>query len=221
MGELILRNNTQQEWVSIIFFLNLLIVSSIFFLNPNRVKRMIKFYATDFYISKYTSERNLNYLSVYNLLSFLLIINTLCLFIFSFFNYSSKVSKFDTKYYYLIIVLFIFFGIRFLLLKIIAGLIGEIMELKSLFFKSFTHHVQFSLILFIVLFLNFHSSLSNITFILVTSFIGLMWFFYQSRVIVSVFRSKPRELIYIILYLCTSKIIPWYWLYFFVVELKL
>lgn len=221
MGELILRNNTQQEWVSIIFFLNLLIVSSIFFLNPNRVKRMIKFYDTDFYISKYTSERNLNYLSVYNLLSFLLIINTLCLFIFSFFNYSSKVSKFDTKYYYLIIVLFIFFGIRFLLLKIIAGLIGEIMELKSLFFKSFTHHVQFSLILFIVLFLNFYSSFSNIIFIWVTSFIGLMWFFYQSSVIVSVFRSKPRELIYIILYLCTSKIIPWYWLYFFVVELKL
>ena len=221
MGELILRNNTQQEWVSIIFFLNLLIVSSIFFLNPNRVKRMIKFYATDFYISKYTSERNLNYLSVYNLLSFLLILNTLCLFIFSFFNYSSKVAKFDTRYYYLIIVLFIFFGIRFLLLKIIAGLIGEIMELKSLFFKSFTHHVQFSLILFIVLFLNFYSSLSNITFIWVTSFIGLMWFFYQSRVIVSVFRSKPRELIYIILYLCTLKIIPWYWLYFFVIELKL
>lgn len=221
MGELILRNNTQQEWVSIIFFLNLLIVSSIFFLNPNRVKRMIKFYATDFYISKYTSERNLNYLSVYNLLSFLLIINTLCLLIFSFFNYSSKVAKFDTKYYYLIIVLFIFFGIRFLLLKIVAGLIGEIMELKSLFFKSFTHHVQFSLILFIVLFLNFYSSFSNITFIWVTSFIGLMWFFYQSSVIVSVFRSKPRELIYIILYLCTSKIIPWYWLYFFVVELKL
>lgn len=221
MGELILRNNTQQEWVSIIFFLNLLIVSSIFFLNPNRVKRMIKFYATDFYISKYTSERNLNYLSVYNLLSFLLILNTLCLFIFSFFNYSSKVAKFDTKYYYLIIVLFIFFGIRFLLLKIVAGLIGETMELKSLFFKSFTHHVQFSLILFIVLFLNFYSSFSNITFIWVTSFIGLMWFFYQSRVIVSVFRSKPRELIYIILYLCTLKIIPWYWLYFFVVELKL
>lgn len=221
MGELILRNNTQQEWVSIIFFLNLLIVSSIFFLNPNRVKRMIKFYATDFYISKYTSERNLNYLSVYNLLSFLLILNTLCLFIFSFFNYSSKVAKFDTRYYYLIIVLFIFFGIRFLLLKIVAGLIGEIMELKSLFFKSFTHHVQFSLILFIVLFLNFYSSLSNITFIWVTSFIGLMWFFYQSRVIVSVFRSKPRELIYIILYLCTLKIIPWYWLYFFVIGFKL
>tara|TARA_B100001063_G_scaffold231212_1_gene245137 strand:- start:849 stop:1514 length:666 start_codon:yes stop_codon:yes gene_type:complete len=221
MGELILRNNTQQEWVSIIFFLNLLIVSSIFFLNPNRVKRMIKFYATDFYISKYTSERNLNYLSVYNLLSFLLILNTLCLFIFSFFNYSSKVAKFDTRYYYLIIVLFIYFGIRFLLLKILAGLIGEIMELKSLFFKSFTHHVQFSLILFIVLFLNFYSSLPNITFIWVTSFIGLMWFFYQSRVIVSVFRSKPRELIYIILYLCTLKIIPWYWLYFFVIGFKL
>ena len=221
MGELILRNNTQQEWVSIIFFLNLLIVSSIFFLNPNRVKRMIKFYATDFYISKYTSERNLNYLSVYNLLSFLLILNTLCLFIFSFFNYSSKVAKFDTRYYYLIIVLFIFFGIRFLLLKIVAGLIGEIMELKSLFFKSFTHHVQFSLILFIVMFLNIHSSLSNVTFIWITTLIGLMWFFYQSRVIVSVFRSKPRELIYIILYLCTLKIIPWYWLYFFVIELKL
>ena len=221
MGELILRNNTHQEWVSIIFFLNLLFVCGIFFLDPIRLKRMIKFYATDFYISKYTSERDLNYLSIYNLLSFLLILNTLCLFIFSFFNYSSKVAKFDSIYYYLIIVLFIFFGIRFLLLKIIAGIIGEIMELKSLFFKSFTHHVQFSLILFIILFLNFYSSLSNATFIWVTSFIGLMWFFYQIRVTISVFRSKPGELLYIILYLCTLKIIPWYWFYFFVIELKL
>ena len=221
MGELILRNNTQQEWVSIIFFLNLLFVCGIFFLDPIRLKRMIKFYATDFYISKYTSERNLNYLSIYNLLSFLLILNTLCLFIFSFFNYSSKVVKFDSIYYYLIIVLFIFFGIRFLLVKIVAGLIGEIMELKSLFFKSFTHHVQFSLILFIILFLNFYSSLSNVTFIWVTSFIGVMWFFFQIRVIISVFRSKPGELLYIILYLCTLKIIPWYWFYFFVKELKL
>ncbi len=221
MGELILRNNTQQEWVSIIFFLNLLFVSIIFFLDPVRLKRMIKFYATDIYTSKYASERNLNYLSNYNLLSFLLILNTLCLFIFLFFNYSSEVVKFDSKYYYLIIVLFIFFGIRFLLVKIVAGQIGGIMKLKSLFFKSFTHNVQFSLILSIVLFLNFNSFLSNIAFILVTSFIGLMWFFYQSRIIISVFISKPGELFYIILYLCTLKIIPWYWFYFFIIELKL
>ena len=221
MGELILRNNTQQEWVSIIFFLNLLFVSIIFFLDPVRLKRMIKVYATDIYTSKYASERDLNYLSTYNLLSFSLILNTLCLFIFLFFNYSSEVVKFDSKYYYLIIVLFIFFGIRFLLVKILIGEIVGIMKLKSLFFKSFTHHVQFSLILFFVLFFNFYSSLSNIIFIWITAFVGVMWFFYQSRVIISVFHSKPRELLYIILYLCTLKIIPWYWFYFFVIELKL
>jgi hypothetical protein len=46
MGELILRSNTQQDWVSIIFFINLLFISINLFLDPIRLKRMIKFYAT-------------------------------------------------------------------------------------------------------------------------------------------------------------------------------
>ena len=221
MGELILRNNTQQDWVSIIIIINLLFVRIIFFLDPIRLKRMIKFYATDLYIVKHTNERNLNYLSIYNMISFLLILNTLCLFFFFLSNYSNEVIKFDSRYYYLIIVLLLFFGIRFLLVKFITKQIIGITELKLLFFKSFTHHVQFALILFLIIFFSFYSSISNVKFIWVSIFVGLMWSFYQSKIIFSVFRSNPREIIYIILYLCTLKIAPWYWLYFFITELKL
>ncbi len=218
MGELILRSNTQQDWVSIIFFINLLFISINLFLDPIRLKRMIKFYATDLYITKHTNERNLNYLSIYNLISFLLILNTLCLYIFTLSNYSNEVIKFSSRYYYLIIALLIFFGIRFLFVKFITKQISGITQLKLLFFKSFTHNVQFALILFILLFCSFYSSISNVKFVWISSFVGLVWFFYQSKVIIFIFRSKPKEILYIILYLCTLKIVPWYWIYFFVIE---
>ena len=62
MGELILKNNIHQDWVSLIFFINLLFISWMFFLDPLRLRGLIKFYATDFYMSKFISEKKLNYL---------------------------------------------------------------------------------------------------------------------------------------------------------------
>ena len=108
MGELILKNNIQQDWVSLIFFINLLFISWMFFLDPVRLRELIKFYATDFYMSKFISEKKLNYLSPFNLLSIFVIISAVCLYIFSFSNFSNKLIKFSFEYYYLMISMFVF-----------------------------------------------------------------------------------------------------------------
>ena len=117
MGELIFKNNIHQDWVSLIFFINLLFISAMFFLDPLRLRELIKFYATDFYISKYISEKKLNYLSPFNLLSFFIIISTVCLYIFSFSNFSNKLIKFSFEYYYLMITLLVFLSLRFFLIQ--------------------------------------------------------------------------------------------------------
>jgi hypothetical protein len=221
MGELILKNNIHQDWVSLIFFINLLFISWMFFLDPLRLRGLIKFYAIDFYISKFISEKKLNYLSPFNLLSFFIIINAVCLYIFSFSNFSNKLIKFSSEYYYLMITMFVLLSLRFFFIQSILNHIKSIKKSKLLYFKSFTQNVQFSIILLIFLFFHTYNSFSKHIFITISGCVGVCWFYYQIKIFISLFRLNPKEFLYIILYLCTLKIIPWYWFYVFIIESKL
>ena len=221
MGELIFKNNIHQDWISLIFFINLLFISWMFFLDPLRLRGLIKFYATDFYISKFISEKKLNYLSPFNLLSFFIIVSAICLYIFTLSNFSNRLIKFSFEYYYLMISLFVFLSLRFFLIQSILNQIKSIKKSKLLNFKSFTHHVQFSIILTIFLFFNTYNSYSKHIFISISGCIGVCWFYYQIKMLISLFRPNPKEFLYIILYLCTLKIIPWYWFYVFIIDKKL
>ena len=221
MGELIYRNNNFQDWISLIFLLNLIFIFSMFLLDPIRLKRLIRFYATDLYVSKHVSEKNLNYLSPFNLLSFLIILNTLCLLFVFISNYFKGFIEFAFEFYYLLINLFIFFCVRFYLVKFILKQLRISRDLNLFFFKSFTYNVQFAIVLLVFLFINFYSSNLKSQFIGILVFPLGLWFIFQSRIIISLFNSKPRDVLYIILYLCTLKIIPWYWFYFFAIESKL
>ena len=221
MGELILKNNIHQDWVGLIFFINLLFISWMFFLDPLRLRGLIKFYATDFYMSKFISEKKLNYLSPFNILSFFIIVSAVCLYIFSFSNFSNKLIKFSFEYYYLMISLFVFLSVRFFLIQSFLNHIESIKKSKLLNFKSFTHHVQFSIILIIFLFFNTYNSYSKNIFMSISACLGVCWFYYQIKILISLFRPNPKEFLHIILYLCTLKIIPWYWFYVFIVDQKL
>ncbi|OUW35058.1 MAG: hypothetical protein CBD39_02630 [Flavobacteriaceae bacterium TMED179] len=221
MGEFIYRNNDFQDWISLIFFVNLICIYGMFLLDPLRLKRLIRFYATDLYVSKHISEKNLNYLSPFNLLSFLIILNTLSLLFLSISNYLDVFVEFAFEFYYILLNLIIFFSLRFYLLKFIFKQLNLDRDLNIFFFKSFAYNTQFSLIILVFLFCNFYSSSLNSQFIRVLIFPLGLWFLYQSKIIISLFRSNPRDILYIILYLCTLKIIPWYWFYFFAIESKL
>lgn len=221
MGELILKNNIQKDWVSLIFFMNLLFISWMFFLDPHRLRGLIKFYATDFYMSKFISEKKLNYLSPFNLLSFFIIVSAVCLYTFSLSNFLNKLIKFSFEYYYLMISLFVFLSLRFFLIQSILNHIESIKKSKLLNFKSFTHHVQFSIILIIFLFFNTYNSYSKNIFMSISGCLGVCWFYYQIKILISLFRPNPKEFLHIILYLCTLKIIPWYWFYVFIIDQKL
>ena len=90
MEELIYKNNLNQDWISFIFFINLIILSVIFKINPPRFKSIILFYSTDIYIKRFSNEKKFNMISAYNILCFIIIISTLCLFLILLLEYNYK-----------------------------------------------------------------------------------------------------------------------------------
>ena len=221
MGELIYRTSTNQDWVNLIFLANLLLLVALFYLDSTRLSRLLRFYDTNIYISKHITEKNLNYLSPFNFISFILTLNTICIFFLVLSSSKNQYLEFAFEYYYLFFALMLFFILRFLFVQFLMNQLGLLKRMKPLFFKSFTHHTQFAFFFLGFLFFSYYAKPPGLILISISALIGSLWFFYQSKIIISLFRSRPRDVIYIILYLCTLKIIPWYWFYFFTIESRL
>ena len=221
MEELIYRTNVNQDWINLIFLTNLLLLVALFYLDSTRLNRLIRFYDTNIYVSKHITEKNLNYLSPFNFICFIIILNTFCLFFLVFSSSKNQYVEFAFEYYYLFFALMLFFILRFLFVQFLFKQLDLLKKMKPLFFKSFTHHTQFALFFLGFLFFSYYAKPPDIVLISFSVLIVSLWFFYQSRIIISLFRSRPRDVIYIILYLCSLKIIPWYWFYFFTIESRL
>ena len=79
MGELIFKSNLSQDWISFALISNIVFIYLLINLNPVRTSRLLNFLKIDFYLSKYNSERETQYLNLYNIIGTLFIINTACL----------------------------------------------------------------------------------------------------------------------------------------------
>ena len=79
MGELIFKSNLSQDWISFALICNIVFIYLLINLNSVRTSRLLNFLKTDFYLSKYNSERETQYLNLYNIIGALFIINTVCL----------------------------------------------------------------------------------------------------------------------------------------------
>ena len=221
MGEWIYRNSIDQDWISLIFFLNLLWVVGMANLDPTRMRRLLKFYAIDIYVSKHNNEKNLNFLSPFNLLSLLVLLNAVCLFFLSLSKFDLTVIEFAFEYYYFFLTCLVFVGLRYAFIWFTMKQMGLLKTLKPLLFKSFSHHIQFAVFLLLFLFLSYYTSISKLLFLTGFILIAGLWFIYQFRILFSLFRARPQDVLYIILYLCGLKLIPWYWFYIFTIEPRL
>ena len=221
MGEFIYRETVTQNWMSLVYLLNFLLFTFLYYLDPVRLKSILKIYATDFYISKYQTEKNTKFLTLFNGICFVIIANTLCLFAASVSRYYKQLIVYAFEYVYLFLGLFIFLFIRYFLIQFLLKQLNIFKKVKLLFFKSFTHHFQFALVLFFFLFIGFYSLPNPYLFFIFFFFLFVLWSYFQIRILFPLFQSNPRVIFYLILYLCTLKIIPWYWFYFLVIESRL
>ena len=109
---------------------------------------------------------------------------------------------------------FLMLLIRFLIIKYVLEIFLS-SKLKFIFFKNYIVNIIIGLLLFVnfvVYNLNSFYTIDylNNTFIIL---IGLHFIFQAKNYLSLIIKSKLKEVIYFILYLCAFKLAPWIWLY--------
>ena len=218
MGEWIYRQSIQEDWITIIYFFNLLIISSMSFVNGARINALVKINKSGIYNSKFTNDKDLNYLSPFNILSFSIIINSLGQLYLWFLKINQAPINYALEYYYFLFSLSIIFIIRFLLVQFVSENLYLMKTLKGYYFKNFTYNTQFALFSSTLL---FFANYSQVNSLIINIFLGIAfiaWISAQLTIIFSFINSNSKDLFYLIVYICSIKIAPWFWLYFIFIE---
>ena len=218
MGEWIYRQSIQEDWVTIIYFFNLLIISSMSFVNGARINTLIKINKSGIYNSEFTNDKDLNYLSPFNILSFLIILNSTGQLYLWFLKINQTPLNYAFEYYYFIFSLSIILIIRFLLVQFVSENLDIMKTLKGYYFKNFTNNTRFALFSSTLL---FFANYSQVNSLIINIFLGIAfiaWISAQLTIIFSFINSNSKDLFYLIVYICSIKIAPWFWLYFIFIE---
>jgi hypothetical protein len=221
MGDWIYRPDLQEDWMSLVFLLNFMVVMILNKLDSGRLKSLLNIFKPRIYFSKYSHDKELNFFTYFNLLCFVLIISALSLTYFSLSIYSKRPLEFSFEFYYLLLGMGIVLFFKHLLFQIISVNLGFNKYIRLIVYKNFTFATQASFFLVVIIFLWNYSSLPTIiSEALILLLLGF-WLANQFSLFFSFFKSHSRELIYIILYLCTFKIAPWIWVYLVFIETEL
>ena len=218
MEELIYKNNLNQDWISFIFFINLIILTAIFKINPPRFRSIILFHSTDIYIKRFSNEKKFNMISAYNILCFIITISTLCLFLILLLEYNYKTLLFAFEYYYLFSLLILMFSTRYIFIQFLINQLKINYSYRIGVLKNFINNFRFALFYLIFLLIVNYVEIPNRQFLLFTLCYLIIWIFYQFRILILLFKSNPQQILYIIIYLCTLRLLPWYWFYILILE---
>lgn len=221
MGDWINRPDLEQDWMSLIFLINSVVILALYKLDSDRFISLIDILKPRIYFGKYSHEKELNFFSYFNLSSFFLIVSTLSLTYFSLSNYTGKPLHSGFEFYYLALGLSLVLFARQLLIQFISRQLGFEKYVYLPEYRTFTFATQSSCFLIGLIFIWNYSSLPSLITECLMVLLFFNWIFNQCRIFFSFFRSHPETLIYIILYLCTFKIAPWFWVYFIFIETKL
>ena len=218
MEELIYRNDLNQDWISFIFFINLIILTAIFKINPPRFRSIILFHSTDIYIKRFSNEKKFNMISAYNILCFIITISTLCLFLILLLEYNYKTLLFAFEYYYLFSLLILMLSSRYIFIQFLINQLKINHNYRIGILKNFINNFRFALFYLIFLLIVNYVEIPNRQFLLFTLCYLIIWIFYQFRILILLFKSNPQQILYIIIYLCTLRLLPWYWFYILILE---
>ena len=222
MGELIYNTNIHQDWISLVFFLNLILFVLLNYINHERLMDILRIFSSSLYIGKYAKDHNYNYLERFNFVCVLFIINTMGLFFLDINNYIFYPIVNGIQFYYYLVIFFSIISIRFFINQFILKHLELINTTNIFLFKSFTNNTRTAFFLLILLFINHYTKdayYSQLLAPLITILgIGL---FNTLKNIFSFIKSQPSNLFYLIFYICNIKIAPLMWFYLFFLETRL
>jgi len=124
-----------------------------------------------------------------------------------------KSSLTPTTLFRLATIVFFFVSLRAIFIKNILKKFGQWKGKRNLLFSNLFNYFYVGLLLLILLIL-YHYSFTNTFFFSVgSSLIFTFWIFLEVRLLFQYLIHHPKEIIYIIFYLCCLKLAPWLWIY--------
>ena len=183
---------------------------------------ILRIFPSSFYIGKYANDHNYNYLERFNFVSFLFMANTMGLFLLSINNYIFNPIVNGIEFYNYLTVFFSMITIRFFIHQFILRHLKLIDIINIFLFKSFINNTRTAFFLLILLFIDHYTKDAYYLQLLapLITILGL-GLFINLKIIFSFIKSQPRNLFYLIFYLCNIKIAPWMWLYLLFLETRL
>ena len=211
----ILLNKVHQDWISILIFSNLTLLSFIKWRYDRKFTSFFKSIDPSVYFNNYGNNFFFNRFFGASILVFSIANISLCLI---FILNSLDLIELN------IISFLIFFSFLLLigfLSYFINSILGQILAVKretlAYIFNNLRFLFRLSIFIFIILVIHYYYFFDTFIFLNTTSLCLLMFYFLYSILIIYKFlRNLDKGKLYFILYLCTLKITPWVFMYWFI-----
>ena len=213
--EWIILNKINQDWVSILLFSNLILLS----LTKSRYNRkFLSFFKSidpSVYFNNYGNNFFLNTLFGIYVFSFSMVnVSLFLIFILKSYDLLNG-SKFQ------FLILFSFLQIigflSYIFGKTLGSFFGYNREILIYNFNKLRLIFRISILIFVILIVHHFYFLNNYIFLKISFFFAIVAYYFNSSVIIFNFlRTINQGKIYFILYLCTLKITPWVYVYWLI-----
>tara|TARA_B100000767_G_C19778581_1_gene544447 strand:+ start:1321 stop:1968 length:648 start_codon:yes stop_codon:yes gene_type:complete len=211
MEDWILRNNTQQDWISLVFLFNFILFTVLGSSNKSEFKYFIRFYESALYFKIYGKDKNR--LHHFTVIGTLFLILNFSLILFYSLTFLKLVPPSFPFFINLTTGIFALVLIRFIIENKVFKLFGINELAESFQFKSLSHQIQISILsFFLFLFYQFTFQHTEFLYVILTVIL-ILYVLSQMSLYREYWNEFKDYLLYLILYLCVFKIAPWIVLY--------
>ena len=208
-------NKVNNDWISIIIFSNLILLSITKWRYDRKLTSFFKSIDPSVYFNNYGNNFFFNRLFGINILIFSLI--NISLYIIFILNSFGLVKLYLNQFIVLFSFLMSIGFLSYLTNSLFGGMFLIKRETLAYSFNNFRLLFRVSIFIFIILFIHHFYFFNTFIFIRVTVFCIIFYYYINSFIIIYKFlRNIKRGGFYFILYLCTLKTLPWVFIYWFI-----
>ena len=211
----ILLNKVHQDWISILMFSNLMLLSFIKWKYDRKFTSFFKSIDPSVYFNNYGN--NFFFSRFFGASILVFSITNISLYLIFILNYLDLIELNIISF----IIFFSFLILVGFLSYLINSILGQILAVKretlAYIFNNFRFLFRLSIFIFVILVVHYYYFFDTFIFLSTTSLCVFMFYFLYSIVIIYKFLGDlDKGKLYFILYLCTLKITPWVFMYWFI-----
>ena len=211
----ILLNKVHQDWISILIFSNLTLLSFIKWRYDRKFTSFFKSIDPSVYFNNYGNNFFFNRFFGASILVFSIANISLCL-IFILNSLDLIELNFISFLFFFSFLLLIGF-LSYLINSILGQILAVKRETLAYIFNNLRFLFRLSIFIFVILVIHHYYFFDTFIFLSTTSLCLLMFYFLYSILIIYKFlRNLDKGKMYFILYLCTLKFTPWVFMYWFI-----